>query len=365
MQARVRSGAHRMHLKWLRLALGVGVGAVAAVLVANQVEWGLLLVALGQVTWAWLVPAWACLALAMAAKVYRWRTLLGPSGRFDLGMLARALLLGYLLNTVLPGRVGEITRAWVAARRSNTELGHVLSSIVVEKILDVLTLLAFGAALSVVVPLPDWLAWAGKVSGAATVLLCGVLVLAVLVRRRLHSFVDGISAGRSNVALRFALVTWNRGVSPFLDSVSRLGDARRILTAVIWSILVWIPAAGVNYSILRAFDIVPSLPAAIITLVSTNLGMAVPSAPGYAGVFHYLSVLSLQPFGVKTETALGYAVVAHFVVFGSFAIVGLIVAWRELGMVAGFSSGIGAPMDLQGGDALHRGLAGGAPASSS
>ena len=79
-----------------------------------------------------------------------------------------------------------------------------------------------------------------------------------------------------------------------------------------------------NALILCAFGIEPWLPAAILTLVATNLGMALPSAPGYLGVYHFLSMLALSAFNIESSTAFSYAVVAHLLVFGSFAVSGAV-----------------------------------------
>ena len=70
------------------------------------------------------------------------------------------------------------------------------------------------------------------------------------------------------------------------------------------------------------------MPAAVVTLVATNLGMAMPSAPGYVGVFHFLSVLALQPFSVDQSVAFSYSLVAHLVIFGSFVAAGLVALWQ-------------------------------------
>ena len=129
----------------------------------------------------------------MGAKVVRWQTLLGSAERSGLPMLTRTLLIGYLLNTILPGCVGELAPAGLVARHTRTELGHALSSIVVEKVLDILTSLVLAAVLSLVVPLPEWLARVGQASSLVALLSSVLLVTAVGLRRWLYPFAERLT----------------------------------------------------------------------------------------------------------------------------------------------------------------------------
>ena len=60
-------------------------------------------------------------------------------------------------------------------------------------------------------------------------------------------------------------------------------------------------------------------------LVATNLGMTVPSAPGYVGVYHYIAVQSLRVFGVDESSGLAVAFVLHAVGFGVFTLAGAVL----------------------------------------
>jgi hypothetical protein len=70
-------------------------------------------------------------------------------------------------------------------------------------------------------------------------------------------------------------------------------------------------------------------------LAVTNLGMAVPSAPGYVGVFHSAVVLSLAPYGVPPTAATAAAIVLHAVIFGMFIVGGIYYLARGQGTQAG------------------------------
>jgi uncharacterized membrane protein YbhN (UPF0104 family) len=89
-----------------------------------------------------------------------------------------------------------------------------------------------------------------------------------------------------------------------------------------WSLAIWGVSALFVYSIMLAFHIDAPVTAAVLLLCATNLGMAVPSSPGYVGVYHYLVVTSLSLFGVERELALSYAFVLHLLAFLPVSLLG-------------------------------------------
>jgi uncharacterized membrane protein YbhN (UPF0104 family) len=84
----------------------------------------------------------------------------------------------------------------------------------------------------------------------------------------------------------------------------------------------------VNYAAMQAFDLPLPAAAAVFLMIVTNLGMVVPSAPGYVGVFEGLTVMALNPYGVDPNQALAYSLALHIMVYGFFIVVGLWCVWR-------------------------------------
>jgi uncharacterized membrane protein YbhN (UPF0104 family) len=80
---------------------------------------------------------------------------------------------------------------------------------------------------------------------------------------------------------------------------------------VVWTMLVWILPALAAWVGLWAMDLDLPFLAAWVVLAFVGVGISVPSAPGYIGVFHYAAVLALAVFDVARPAALGYAIVFH------------------------------------------------------
>jgi hypothetical protein len=99
-----------------------------------------------------------------------------------------------------------------------------------------------------------------------------------------------------------------------------------------WSILIWSMSILVNYVVFLALDLPLSFSSAMFLLAVLQVGVAVPSAPGKLGVFHYLCALALSFFGIERGAALGYALLLYLVVFGPPVLLGIsLLSWESIG----------------------------------
>jgi hypothetical protein len=96
-----------------------------------------------------------------------------------------------------------------------------------------------------------------------------------------------------------------------------------------WSLLIWTLNILVNYTVFLALGLPLSFAAALFLVIVLEVGVAVPSAPGKLGIFHYLCILALGVFGLEKGAALGYAVLLYFVVFGPPSLLGALFLWWE------------------------------------
>jgi uncharacterized protein (TIRG00374 family) len=266
--------------------------------------------------------------LTMLLKTLRWRYLFAARQQLALKPLLSALYIGYLMNTVLPARVGEIVRAYLVGRDPRVGTAAAIGTIVLEKVLDLATLALILAALVLtqqLPPLPEWMATSALVS---SVLISGgvvVLVSLVILRRSVLKWVSWLER-RVALLQRLTLATF---VGSVLDGLAALARRDVLPGLLLWSVATWVLAALSIWSGIAGVGIAIGLDAALLALVVTNLGMAVPSAPGYVGPYHYLVVESLAPFGVDRNQAVGAAVIIHAIVFGNFIIGGLLCLWRS------------------------------------
>lgn len=326
----------RRSLQWL---LGLLISGVALAWALRDVRLVDVAGVLQGANYWWAAPALALVLAGQVARALSWRTLLGRPLAFR--RVFSALNAGYLLNNVLPLRLGEVGRAYLISRTRQLTTAEALSSVLVERVIDLCMIVGM---LTVFVPLA-----AGLMGGALAV--AAVFAVPVLALATLY-----IVARRP--AWLLALVRWGVGLlarlwdeasrleplfHSFVDGLSALQDGRRLVMAAAFSALAWGCAGLSTWLIVLMF-----LPAATLTmgffiLVVTGLSIAVPSAPGSLGVWQAAGMSALAVFGVTGTLAFSIAVVHHFANYGLTSLFGALALAQEgetLGHLANSARGI-------------------------
>jgi glycosyltransferase 2 family protein len=307
-----------------RVLFGIAISIIATVMLFYLVNpWEVLSALRG----ADPLAALACLGsvvLAMWIKAIRWRLLFPRPEEMRLRGLVESLFIGYMVNTVLPLRAGEVVRAFLAAETERVSRSTSLATVLIEKVLDLgsMALLLFLLGLFFA-DLPDSARYAAYLSGVGLLVAVAGVVFSLAAR---------------GVATRLAL-WFEKRVPPlaklgvagllnaFLDGLAFAQNPLTLSWVVVWTVVQWtISASTVTFALL-AVGITGSSPyellqMTLLVLVATNLSMAIPSAPGYVGVFHGVFVATLSLFDVREDAATAAAVVEHALVFGSFILGG-------------------------------------------
>jgi uncharacterized protein (TIRG00374 family) len=313
--------------RWAYLVVGLALGVVLLVLALRSVDPVGLTAALASTD-----PLLVCLALlavgaTVVAKALRWRLLFYPRhGTQSRGTLLSALLMGQTVNFLLPARLGELVRAYVAGDGAGQGKLLALGTVVVEKVLDGLMLILLLACLLLVLPVPHWLRLSGAASGLALVVLLLAVLLLTGQRKRLLGAMRRIDQAVPGLG-RLGL---SRRTAALADGLNSLQSRQVNLRLLLWTVSIWLLAGLTNYLVLLALGVeVPLLLGSLVVLVVVHLGMVVPTSPARIGVFHYLCLLSLALLGVDADLGLAYGLVLHSVVVLPVIFVGLLCLWRE------------------------------------
>lgn len=313
------------YLAWvlgLRVAIGVAISAGLLAYLLWTVDLGQLADQIRRTHLGWLLATVALAPLGLLARARRWRYLFPP--RTDPPGLVPAMMIGYMANNVLPLRAGEFVRVYVVARRWRHGFWTALATLVVERVLDSLALVLILAVLVLLIPVPRMLEWAAAV--VLVIDLVGVAVLTFLARfpdagRRL---ITGLGGRWPHLARRLARV-----YDTFVRGLDGIRTPAHLLPLLAWTVIIWIIPAAAAWTTFRALDL--SLPwvAGWTVLAFVGLGVSIPSAPGYVGVFHAASVLATGLFGVPPAAGLGYAIVFHATQYVPITLLGWIYLVRE------------------------------------
>ena len=308
----------------LRLVVGFGISAVLLVLLVRGVDPHALQAALASADLRFLPIAIGFYFVAVFVRSCRWRLLL-PDGMVSIGVLYRALLVGFTFNNLLPVRMGEVARVYLLGRWCSVPYGTTTASLVVERILDGLALTALLLIGLLVVPAPAYLLGAGLLVGAIFGALAVVLALAAWNRAFLLRTAEILTRPFPGRARRVV----SGVLDSFVDGLRLVRGAARVAQLVGLSLLGWLCELSVFYVLMLGFPMPHSLPLALVSGATANFATLVPSSPGYVGTFDSALTRVLQDVaGVPLPTALAYAVVVHATLFVPVVLAGAAVLWR-------------------------------------
>lgn len=292
----------------------------------QKIDWGLVWAAMGNVDWLWIVATIIPYTLTIAGKVFRHQVLFYPD-KPPLDKLNNGLLISYLFNTALPARPGEVIRAYYIGETTGISMVRTLSTIFVEKVLDILTLVIMLACVLPFAPLPAELQGL-VISLTITMVLIFIVLVIFAAQPQLAHRLIGAVAKRLPEKIGTRIVGL---VAQIINGLTPLANIRLAPALIFWSFFTWIMNAGTTLTVIMAFHLnVPIITAAILLTILFNLGLSIPT-PGGVGPFEYITTTIMRNvFGVNDANLLtAFTVVLHIIGFGPLVVVGFIVMLRE------------------------------------
>jgi glycosyltransferase 2 family protein len=284
---------------------------------------------LRRVDYRWLIPSAMCTLLGYVVRTLRWRVILSGAARAPLRTLFPVLIMGFATNNLLPGRLGEFWRAYLLSRKRGVRKTLALASVFVERVFDGLTLIALLLLVSMNIQLPGWSRQIELLAGAvflgATLGVFVMLWRPTLVKRLLRRVIAPLPSTWS---------TWaDERLDTFTDGLAPLRRPTVLLVAAGLSVGVWLLEGGSYLLLSRGVNLglSPSLelPGIGLALVTINLGIMVPSGPGYLGTQEFFGTSALQVVGASPQGALALVVLSHAMQYLLVTGLGLVFFARE------------------------------------
>ena len=311
---------------WLRLALSTALMALALWLLGREISLADVGVALRTARGGYIALGLLVILLTAAARAWRWQLLFTPDrplpGTRDLFW---SMMLGQYLNLFL-WRFGDVARVVDLGARTGRSKAEVLSTLVVEKTIDLLLLLLTLGAILPFVVLPEILRNPG-IALAATALPIAAMLYVVSFRtawvlgltQRLAQWLPSLVAGRLL-----------RVVAAGLEGLAALRGGRNAPRLLLATALVGLLYVVTPWVLLPAFGLTFGLRGAVLLHLTTSIGSVPPSTPARIGVFEWLVVLLLtQLNGANEPHFLSYALVYHGVVLLPTTVIGAVAAVRR------------------------------------
>ena len=270
------------------------------------------------------IAIWFCFGISsFLLRAARWRILLSATRPVPFATAFWATCAGYFGNSFLPARAGELVRTMAVSAKTGLSAAYVLTTALSERIVDAVTLILISSTVLLFLPSrPGWFENATRVfvplglGGALAIILIprleGLwrLILAKLpvperLREKVNGILDQVIIGAQS-----------------LHSPSRLA-AFLGMTGLIWlmdGIATGVGAWALGFSI--------PLPLAFLLIAGLGLGSALPSTPGYVGIYQFVAVSVLTPFGIPKADAIAYILLAQGLQYVSVMFWGPLALWR-------------------------------------
>lgn len=280
--------------------------------------WGLLLLSAPFYIWSNYVRA------------LRWKHLTNPIADLAHPVLYRATAVGFMVNNLLPLRLGELARSWLLHRETGVPLGAVIGTVVLERVLDAVTVLCLAlGALGLVERNSDL----GGVLQRGSMLLLPLAVIPVIllaIMRMAPEFVIRVSRWflrplplRYSQMIESALRSFSRGLAA-------LSGGRHLFWIALHSVVLWFVTATAPFLLgFWAFrvdlgSLWENLLSAWVLLGAVGVAVALPSAPGFVGPYQLAFKAVLIRFGVDPATALAMGIVVWVVFWLSMTLQGAV-----------------------------------------
>ncbi|MFQ5830396.1 MAG: lysylphosphatidylglycerol synthase transmembrane domain-containing protein [Candidatus Methylomirabilia bacterium] len=310
----------RGRLVQIVLGVGISLGLLAYLLVSVDLKQ--VGQHLARTHWGYLGLTVVITIVAVWLRARRWHYLFPPGAAPS--RLFGAVMIGYMANNILPLRAGELVRGYVAGRRGGQGFWTAIATLVVERVLDALAVVVILAGLVLAIPVPAQLRW-----GAAVFLIFDIAAI----------FVLGLLAFAPERCV--AMATRLLGRWPRLEGRTRqilkrfmlgLQGARtltHLLPILMWSVAIWLAYGIGAWTALAAGHLRPSMTMAWAVIAFVGLGISVPSAPGFIGVFQAAVVVALALFDIPRAEALSFSFLLHATQFFPVTLLGWIFLMVE------------------------------------
>ena len=326
-----------MKRNWIRFGLITALTLIFLFFFFRSVDWREVARYLGAVNIPLFILSVFLAPLHLVTRSLRWDYLIRHEKKgVPFYSFFAANTVGFTVNAVFPGRLGELVRPLYLAQRENIKKGFCLGTIVVERAFDTFTMCFFLGLFLLARPLFTSRFQAGA-EGYASLRLWGIVGLALSVF--LLAFILSMYFFREKTLAIIA-----RLLKPFPEKISHkvlavseeficglkfFHSLQNLLMYTLYSFIVWLGIILFYWIFFLAFGIKLSYFLLVPYVFLTMVGASIPT-PGMVGGFHYFSRLGLTSlYGNDPNLAVGVTIVVHALQIVVTAVLGYAILWKE------------------------------------
>jgi glycosyltransferase 2 family protein len=258
--------------------------------------------------------------LMQVLRSYRWGVILQPIEKIDQFTLLSVTCVGFLAIAAIPARIGELARPYLIAKKSSVKMSSALGTVIVERVLDGISVLTITIVVLFLQDLPSWMINSGIIFFIVTILMI-VCIMGLIWRR--ETAIKIINRTLNRLPGKFAHKI-DELIHHFIDGFQVITNIKMLLYLFFLSAVIWLVDVAAIYILLFSFGFDLPILASFIVMIVLIAGIAIPTAPGFIGNWHYACILGLSLFGVAKPEAFSFAVVYHFLSISIVVVLGVI-----------------------------------------
>ncbi|HZK77985.1 MAG TPA: lysylphosphatidylglycerol synthase transmembrane domain-containing protein [Gemmatimonadaceae bacterium] len=268
-----------------------------------------------------------CATIIFPLRARRWQIILQPvAPNTPMGPLWRSTAIGMMVNNLVPARAGEVARAYALTKQTTISLPTSIASLAVDRLFDMLVLLLLGAAAFLDPAFPSGAHIAGQSLGSLAQGSIAFVALLIVALYSLAFFPQELVRAYELFARRISPSLESKGKAVlinFSEGLSVLRSPQRFLAVLAWTILHWLVNALAFWLGFKAVGMNLPFSAALFLQTLIAIGVALPSAPGFFGVFEKLANVGLAIYGVGADSATSWAIGYHILSFIPITVIGV------------------------------------------
>ena len=321
------------------LGVGLAVSAFFLWLVLRKVQFAELAAVARSIRWVWVAPNLAIFYVSMYLRTVRWRLFFPAESGISTNRIFGPNMIGYTLNSLFPGRVGEAARAVLVGRRERTSIATALATVLAERVVDGLTILAALGLVFVWVPFGDFsYSYGGFAIDGARLkdvahktalfvvlpLAAGIVLMMIRgFRRLLERMLDALWFLPQGLR-RFA----KRIMESFALGFESLKSPKRIAWIALHSVLIWAMVAWSVQVLAYAFALSMTFMQGLAITMIICVAILIPAAPGYWGLYEvgFLFAARLMNLQGDNATLTAMALLLHLLQYVPVILVGVVCA---------------------------------------
>ena len=261
-------------------------------------------------------------------RAIRWRIILAPTAPdMPIGALWRSIAIGMMVNNIYPARLGEVARAYALTRETNrVRLTGAVASLAVDRVFDALALMLLLVSAMLSPAFPKGMTLGGQpVQRGAMLFAAGAIGLFVVLYA-IVAFPERLVRLYAAAAGRVSPRLVTRGseiIHAFSEGLGVLRNPSQFAAVFFWTVVHWLVNALGFWLGFKAVGIDVPFSAANFLQGIIAIGVALPSSPGFFGVFEAAAKVGLEVYGIPGRQAVSWAIGFHVLSFIPITVIGL------------------------------------------